>query len=91
MTEPNPQGATNARLSRSLPLDYTDRSPQRMLDRILWQYVHGPDSEPPPPGPNAAGVDARAWRRGAGRREHAEDGARAIGTALRAVARSRGR
>ena len=36
--------------------------PQRILDRILWQSVHGADSEPPPPGPNAAGIDERGWR-----------------------------
>ena len=43
------------RSRKKLPLDFTDRTPQRYLDRILWQYVHGEDSEPPPPGPNASG------------------------------------
>ena len=38
-------------LSERLPLEFTDRTPQRILDRILWQSVHGADSEPPPPGP----------------------------------------
>jgi DNA-binding beta-propeller fold protein YncE len=64
LTERNGPRAANARFSASLPLGFTDRTPQRYLDRILWQYVHGPDSEPPPPGPNASGLDEAAWRRG---------------------------
>ena len=64
LTERNTASSTNARLSKSLPLNFTDRTPQRYLDRILWQYVHGPGSEPPPPGPNASGLDEAAWRRG---------------------------
>ena len=66
LLERNPANATNARLSEELPLMFTDRTPQRMLDRILWQYVHGPDSEPPPPGPNASGLDEAEWRRSGG-------------------------
>jgi YVTN family beta-propeller protein len=57
MTARNPTTAANARLSSSLPLNSTDRVPQRVLDRILWQYVHGIHSKPPPPGPNASGID----------------------------------
>ncbi len=53
LLERNPAGAANARLSRSLNLSTPDRAPQRVLDRILWQSVKGPRSEPPPPGPNA--------------------------------------
>ncbi len=34
---------------------YLDATPQRVLDRVLWQSVHGAGSEPPPPGPNASG------------------------------------
>jgi DNA-binding beta-propeller fold protein YncE len=30
-----------------------DQVPQWLLDRVLWQSVHGTRSEPPPPGPNA--------------------------------------
>ena len=37
--------------------------PQRIVDRILWQSIHGAESEPPPPGPNASGVDLEAWRK----------------------------
>jgi YVTN family beta-propeller protein len=66
LTERNPEGAPNARFSQRLPLGFTDRTPQRYLDRILWQYVHGPDSEPPPPGPNASGLDEARWRAGGG-------------------------
>jgi hypothetical protein len=32
-----------------------DRISQRLLDRVLWKSVHGPRSEPPPPGPGANG------------------------------------
>src|SRR6266511_4817213 len=38
-------------------------SSRSLLDRILWQWKHGKRSEPPPPGPNAAGVDELGWRR----------------------------
>ena len=61
MTEVNPAGAANARLSAELPWDKTDLVPQRLADRIIWQSVFGPDSVPPPPGPNASPVErARA-------------------------------
>ena len=36
-----------------LNLDHPDRVPQRDLDGVLWKSVHGEDSKPPPPGPNA--------------------------------------
>jgi DNA-binding beta-propeller fold protein YncE len=49
----NSPTAANAALSRSLQLDRTDETPQRVLDRILWQSVHGARAQPPPPGPNA--------------------------------------
>jgi hypothetical protein len=63
LLERNTAASPNARLSERLPLEFTDRTPQRILDRILWQSVHGGASEPPPPGPNAAGIDERSWRR----------------------------
>jgi DNA-binding beta-propeller fold protein YncE len=62
-TERNTEASPNAALSKRLPLEHTDRTPQRYLDRILWQYVHGEDSEPPPPGPNASGFDEERWAR----------------------------
>jgi YVTN family beta-propeller protein len=61
MTEVNPSTAANARLSAALPWNKVDTVPQRLSDRILWQSVFGPDSTPPPPGPNASPVErARA-------------------------------
>ncbi len=63
LLERNTEASPNARLSNRLPLEFTDRTPQRVLDRILWQSVHGADAEPPPPGPNAAGIDEERWRR----------------------------
>lgn len=63
LLERNTEESASARLSERLPLEFTDRTPQRILDRILWQSVHGEDSEPPPPGPNAAGLDEQTWRR----------------------------
>ena len=57
ITARNTASAANAKLSASLPLNLPDRVPQRTLDLILWQYVHGLGSTPPPPGPNAAGID----------------------------------
>ena len=35
--------------------------PQRNLDAVLWQSIHGADSVPPPPGPNAAGEDEESF------------------------------
>ena len=78
LMERNAATRPTPRLSERLPLEFTDRTPQRILDRILWQSVHGADSEPPPPGPNAAGLDERAWRNsGATSDEEALEDARA--------------
>ena len=78
MTERNSESAPNAKFSAQLPLGFTDRTPQRYLDKILWQYVHGPDSEPPPPGPNASGLDEARWRASGGlSKEEALEEARA--------------
>jgi hypothetical protein len=60
--ERNPSSAPGAKLSNSLNLSTPDRVPQRVLDRLLWQSVHGANSEPPPPGPNSSGADDEAWR-----------------------------
>ena len=51
--ETNAATAANARLSASLHISSRDLVPQWLFDRILWQSVHGANSEPPPPGPNA--------------------------------------
>jgi hypothetical protein len=64
LTERNPADAPNAARSDHLPLEVPDQVPQRILDKILWQYRHGADSKPPPPGPNASGIDEANWPRG---------------------------
>jgi YVTN family beta-propeller protein len=63
LLERNQATSANAKLSDSLPLNSPDQVPQRILDRILWQSIHGANSEPPPPGPNASGVDLEQWRK----------------------------
>jgi len=60
--ERNPADGPDARFSSELPLTLTDRVPQQLLDRILWHYVHGSGSQPPPPGPNSSGLDLQKWR-----------------------------
>jgi hypothetical protein len=55
----NPATAANAAAMRGLNLRSPDRVPQRKLDRILWQSVHGPRSKPPPPGPGAGAEPER--------------------------------
>ena len=62
LTERNTEASPGAALSKHLPWQGVDRVPQRMLDRLLWQSIHGADSEPPPPGPNASGLDEAAWK-----------------------------
>jgi hypothetical protein len=61
--ERNPASAPAAQQSAALPLTLTDRVPQPVLDSILWRYVHGAGASPPPPGPDASGVDTAAWKR----------------------------
>jgi hypothetical protein len=57
----NGAGAAGARLAAQLPFGQMDLVPQALSDRILWQSVHGADSTPPPPGPNASPTEhARA-------------------------------
>ena len=63
LTERNTNATPNSGFSQRLPLDTPDRVPQRYLDKILWQYVHGRESKPPPPGPNASGEDEREFER----------------------------
>jgi hypothetical protein len=57
MTAVNANTRANRLASRGLPLNQPDRIPQRRLDAILWHYRHGFSSAPPPPGPNASGLD----------------------------------
>jgi DNA-binding beta-propeller fold protein YncE len=49
----NTAAAPWAALSSRLPLGEVDAVPQGQLDAILWKSVHGANSAPPPPGPNA--------------------------------------
>jgi Phosphoesterase family len=58
ITATNPATPANKRAVRGYNMTATDRVPQRVLDRQLWHAVRGPDSKPPPPGPNADGEDA---------------------------------
>jgi DNA-binding beta-propeller fold protein YncE len=53
LNERNANTKANQRLAGGLNFRETDRVPQRVLDRQLWKSVYGPNSEPPPPGPNA--------------------------------------
>jgi DNA-binding beta-propeller fold protein YncE len=63
LTEKNTNATPNSGFSARLPLATPDRVPQRYLDKILWQYVHGKGSKPPPPGPNASGEDEENFER----------------------------
>jgi DNA-binding beta-propeller fold protein YncE len=49
----NTAAAPWAAASNRLPLGEVDSVSQAQLDAILWKSVHGADSAPPPPGPNA--------------------------------------
>jgi DNA-binding beta-propeller fold protein YncE len=53
LTTTNPNTPANRAAVRGYEMIRTDRVPQRVLDRQLWHAVHGPNSKPPPPGPNA--------------------------------------
>jgi YVTN family beta-propeller protein len=49
----NTPAAPYAAVSSRLPLATPDLLPQGELDSIIWHSVHGVNSTPPPPGPNA--------------------------------------
>jgi DNA-binding beta-propeller fold protein YncE len=58
LLDTNGNTAANQALSAGLDLTHgIDRIPQRQLDAVLWKAVHGASSTPPPPGPNAEGID----------------------------------
>jgi len=82
MTAVNPNTARNRRASAGLPLNGLDRVPQRRLDAILWHFRHGFDSIPPPPGPNASGLDTHE----SGDKAEAEADFGALQRRLRALA-----
>jgi hypothetical protein len=60
VTATNPNTSANRRASAGLNLAATDQVPEQQLDAILWHYVHGFSSTPPPPGPNASSTDSQA-------------------------------
>jgi DNA-binding beta-propeller fold protein YncE len=64
LTATNTASSPAAKLSDRLPLEVLDQVPQRVLDRILWKYRYGADAQPPPPGPNASGLDELDWHPG---------------------------
>src|SRR3954447_4836224 len=55
--ERNTAGSPGAAASRRMNFRAIDSMPQNALDSVLWKSVHGADSVPPPPGPNASGDD----------------------------------
>ncbi len=56
LLEYNPRGTASARAAARLPT-CLDCASQRDLDALLWKSVHGEGAAPPPPGPNAEGID----------------------------------
>lgn len=50
----NSANAPDAKLSEAMPWHTVDAVPQAISDKIIWQSVHGANSTPPPPGPNAS-------------------------------------
>jgi hypothetical protein len=57
--ERNTEGSPAAAASKRMNFRKLDGEPQRELDAVLWKSIHGDDAVPPPPGPNAAGEEAR--------------------------------
>jgi YVTN family beta-propeller protein len=54
LLEENPAPKSTAEKTAShYDTSIPDQIPQRLLDRVLWKSVHGPNSTPPPPGPGA--------------------------------------
>jgi hypothetical protein len=49
LTEMNPTGGADARLSESLDLTEADLAPMELLNQIEWRSVRGPASVAPPP------------------------------------------
>jgi len=61
LTAQNPGSTPLAAQSARLPWGRPDAIPQAVSDQILWHAVHGINSTPPPPGPNASPIEhARA-------------------------------
>lgn len=56
----NTASSPGAKVSSQMDFSRPDTMDQQSLDSVLWQSVHGADSTPPPPGPNASGRDRPA-------------------------------
>ena len=63
LDEMNPAGAPGAKESATWDFSQPDAAPEQALNRVIWQSVKGPDSEPPAPvwsaQSAAAGLDLR--------------------------------
>jgi phospholipase C len=57
ITQTNADTPENRAAVRGWELTKTDSVPQRVLDGQVWRAVRGPGVAPPPPGPNAEGID----------------------------------
>jgi hypothetical protein len=57
LTATNPNTPENRALVRGYDMTALDSVPQRVLDHQVWRAVRGPHVAPPPPGPNAEGID----------------------------------
>jgi DNA-binding beta-propeller fold protein YncE len=55
--ERNTESSPAAAASKQMNFRKLDSMPQNALDAVLWKSVHGQNSQPPPPGPNASGED----------------------------------
>ena len=49
LDEMNPAGAPGAKESATWDFSQPDAAPEQALNRVIWQSVKGPDSEPPAP------------------------------------------
>ena len=52
----NPNTAADRASTAGLNFNVADQVPEQQFDQMLWRYVHGAGSTPPPPGPNAVGT-----------------------------------
>jgi hypothetical protein len=52
--ERNTAASPGAAASGRMDFRQIDSMPQQALDGVLWESVHGANSVPPPPGPNAS-------------------------------------
>ncbi|MEA2466005.1 MAG: hypothetical protein QOJ57_131, partial [Thermoleophilaceae bacterium] len=63
----NANTPANRAAVRGYDMYATDRVPQRVLDAQVWRAVKGPGVKPPPPGPNAEGIDEEEAEEEAGK------------------------